>query len=72
MPVPVSLAYSSTQNRVVAASMGGGGGGGKGEHKTAARVLGSGAAGILELVIFHPVDTVAKRLMSYEVGKAGS
>ncbi|KAJ1734594.1 high copy suppressor of abf2 [Coemansia sp. RSA 2049] len=29
-----------------------------------ARVLGSGASGILELFTFHPVDTVAKRLMS--------
>ncbi|KAJ7583039.1 mitochondrial carrier domain-containing protein [Mycena floridula] len=29
-----------------------------------ARVLGSGASGIAELLIFHPVDTVAKRLMS--------
>lgn len=31
-----------------------------------ARLLGSGVAGFSELVIFHPVDTVAKRLMSYE------
>ncbi|KAI9893670.1 MAG: Phosphate metabolism transcription protein [Vezdaea aestivalis] len=29
-----------------------------------ARVLGSGSAGILELAVFHPVDTIAKRLMS--------
>ena len=29
-----------------------------------ARVLGSGSAGVLELLIFHPVDTIAKRLMS--------
>ncbi|KAI8968463.1 mitochondrial carrier domain-containing protein [Mycotypha africana] len=29
-----------------------------------ARFLGSASSGILELVIFHPVDTVAKRLMS--------
>ncbi|GMK60051.1 hypothetical protein CspeluHIS016_0902680 [Cutaneotrichosporon spelunceum] len=29
-----------------------------------ARVLGSGASGIAELIVFHPVDTVAKRLMS--------
>ncbi|KAG1434280.1 hypothetical protein G6F56_014373 [Rhizopus delemar] len=29
-----------------------------------ARFLGSASSGILELIIFHPVDTVAKRLMS--------
>lgn len=29
-----------------------------------ARVLGSGTSGIAELLVFHPVDTVAKRLMS--------
>lgn len=29
-----------------------------------ARLLGSGSAGIAELMIFHPVDTIAKRLMS--------
>lgn len=29
-----------------------------------ARVLGSASAGILELALFHPVDTIAKRLMS--------
>lgn len=29
-----------------------------------ARLLGSGCSGIFELVVFHPVDTVAKRLMS--------
>ena len=29
-----------------------------------ARLLGSGSAGIAELMVFHPVDTVAKRLMS--------
>lgn len=29
-----------------------------------ARILGSGASGIAELLVFHPVDTVAKRLMS--------
>lgn len=50
--------------RVQAASMGGGGVEKSGS--AAARVLGSGAAGVLELALFHPVDTVAKRLMSYE------
>lgn len=29
-----------------------------------ARILGSGASGIAELMVFHPVDTIAKRLMS--------
>ncbi|KAI9009642.1 mitochondrial carrier domain-containing protein [Gaertneriomyces semiglobifer] len=29
-----------------------------------ARILGSGSAGVLELLGFHPVDTVAKRLMN--------
>ncbi|KAK4702517.1 hypothetical protein P7C70_g3709, partial [Phenoliferia sp. Uapishka_3] len=32
-----------------------------------ARLLGSGASGIAELAVFHPVDTVAKRLMSNKV-----
>lgn len=31
-----------------------------------ARLLGSAVAGVSELMIFHPVDTVAKRLMSTE------
>ncbi|ORY43257.1 putative GGC1-protein of the mitochondrial carrier family [Leucosporidium creatinivorum] len=35
-----------------------------GKDSGAARVLGSGTAGIAELALFHPVDTVAKRLMS--------
>jgi hypothetical protein len=30
----------------------------------AARLLGSGTSGVLELLGFHPVDTVAKRLMN--------
>jgi hypothetical protein len=39
----------------------------KGEHGSAlARVLGSGSAGLLELILFHPVDTIAKRLMTNE------
>ncbi|KAG6872156.1 hypothetical protein C0995_012474 [Termitomyces sp. Mi166 len=37
---------------------------GKGNESGAARILGSGTSGIAELLIFHPVDTVAKRLMS--------
>ncbi|EJF65617.1 mitochondrial carrier [Dichomitus squalens] len=36
----------------------------KGSDSGTARVLGSGASGIAELLVFHPVDTVAKRLMS--------
>lgn len=36
---------------------------GKSESGTA-RFLGSASSGILELLLFHPVDTVAKRLMS--------
>ncbi|KAJ3517289.1 hypothetical protein NLJ89_g607 [Agrocybe chaxingu] len=35
-----------------------------GKDSAAARILGSGASGVAELLIFHPVDTVAKRLMS--------
>ncbi|KAF8431263.1 mitochondrial carrier protein [Terfezia claveryi] len=34
------------------------------KESTAARLLGSGCAGISELAVFHPVDTIAKRLMS--------
>ncbi|KAL8815854.1 MAG: hypothetical protein Q9191_008415, partial [Dirinaria sp. TL-2023a] len=34
------------------------------KESPAARLLGSGSAGIAELAIFHPVDTIAKRLMS--------
>jgi len=41
------------------------------KESTAARVLGSGSAGIAELAVFHPVDTIAKRLMSNQ-GKIGS
>ncbi|KAI9661405.1 MAG: hypothetical protein M1831_003138 [Alyxoria varia] len=33
-------------------------------ESAAARLTGAGAAGIAELAVFHPVDTVAKRLMS--------
>lgn len=54
--------------QALAFSMGGGDGQSAGKS-AAARVLGSGSAGVLELALFHPVDTVAKRLMSYEVGR---
>ncbi|MCJ1250014.1 hypothetical protein MMC30_007240 [Trapelia coarctata] len=40
-------------------------------ESTLARLLGSGSAGIAELAIFHPVDTIAKRLMSNQ-GKIAS
>jgi len=36
----------------------------KGKESGTARILGSGASGVAELVVFHPVDTIAKRLMS--------
>ncbi|KAI0075844.1 mitochondrial carrier [Panus rudis PR-1116 ss-1] len=36
----------------------------KGNESGAARILGSGASGVAELLVFHPVDTIAKRLMS--------
>lgn len=38
----------------------------KGEGTAVARFAGAGMAGVLELIIFHPVDTIAKRLMTYE------
>ncbi|KAK0651500.1 mitochondrial carrier domain-containing protein [Cercophora newfieldiana] len=39
---------------------------GQEKESNLARLLGSGSAGIAELAIFHPVDTIAKRLMSNE------
>ncbi|EPQ61100.1 mitochondrial carrier protein [Gloeophyllum trabeum ATCC 11539] len=36
----------------------------KGSESGTARVLGAGTSGVAELLIFHPVDTIAKRLMS--------
>jgi hypothetical protein len=36
----------------------------KGKESHLARLFGSGTSGVLELLGFHPVDTVAKRLMS--------
>ncbi len=35
-------------------------------HSAPAHIFGSGIAGGLELLCFHPVDTVAKRLMAHE------
>ncbi|CAG8480768.1 15769_t:CDS:2 [Cetraspora pellucida] len=37
---------------------------GKQSESGLARLLGSGTSGLLELLVFHPVDTVAKRLMT--------
>ncbi|KAK1085181.1 high copy suppressor of abf2 [Friedmanniomyces endolithicus] len=54
-PIPLGSGSSSTIER----------------ESTAARVLGAGTAGIAELAIFHPVDTIAKRLMSNQ-GKIAS
>ncbi|TPX10584.1 uncharacterized protein E0L32_008470 [Thyridium curvatum] len=39
---------------------------GREKESNLARLLGSGSAGIAELAVFHPVDTIAKRLMSNE------
>lgn len=38
----------------------------KGNRSVIAKVLGSGTAGLSEMIIFHPVDTIAKRLMTLE------
>lgn len=57
MSPPVSIASSSAKNVK--------------KESTIARLLGSGSAGIAELAIFHPVDTIAKRLMSNQ-GKVTS
>ncbi|TPX62239.1 hypothetical protein CcCBS67573_g08848 [Chytriomyces confervae] len=44
--------------------MGGHGSNKNGNESLTSRLLGSGLSGILELVCFHPVDTIAKRLMT--------
>ncbi|KAJ3228580.1 hypothetical protein HDU81_006091 [Chytriomyces hyalinus] len=44
--------------------MGGHGSSKNGNESLTSRLLGSGLSGILELVCFHPVDTIAKRLMT--------
>ncbi|KAH8107445.1 mitochondrial carrier protein [Phellopilus nigrolimitatus] len=46
--------------------------GGKGKESGTARILGSGTSGIAELLVFHPVDTIAKRLMSNKSKIAGN
>jgi hypothetical protein len=43
-----------------------------GKGSALARVGGSAIAGVCELLLFHPVDTVAKRLMSYQVHSAAA
>ncbi|PMD38994.1 mitochondrial carrier [Hyaloscypha variabilis F] len=48
----------------IAAAKGGSASGDYKKESTLARLLGSGSAGIAELAVFHPVDTIAKRLMS--------
>ncbi|PAV23463.1 mitochondrial carrier [Pyrrhoderma noxium] len=45
---------------------------GKGKDSAAARILGSGTSGIAELLVFHPVDTIAKRLMSNKSAVSGN
>ncbi|KAJ1338282.1 putative mitochondrial carrier protein YHM1/SHM1 [Microdochium nivale] len=45
---------------------------GKEKESNMARLLGSGSAGIAELAVFHPVDTIAKRLMSNQTKISGS
>ncbi|KAG0226724.1 Mitochondrial GTP/GDP carrier protein 1 [Actinomortierella wolfii] len=46
---------------------------GKSKHSESgiARLCGSGTSGFLELMIFHPIDTVAKRLMSNQTRIGG-
>jgi len=44
--------------------MGYGGGDKKAGKSSAPYVIGSATAGILEIILFHPIDTIAKRLMN--------
>jgi hypothetical protein len=39
---------------------------GKPKGSFLSRILEAGSIGILELVLFHPIDTTAKRLMTFE------
>ncbi|KAI8913567.1 mitochondrial carrier domain-containing protein [Gorgonomyces haynaldii] len=43
---------------------------GKRNESATARIIGSASSGILELLVFHPVDTVAKRLMNNQTQKS--
>jgi len=45
--------------------------GGSAKETTMARIVGAGTAGIAELIVFHPVDTIAKRLMSNQTKVSG-
>jgi hypothetical protein len=54
---------SQKEGYVIACSAHGSGGV---SGKSEARLIGSAVAGVSELLIFHPVDTVAKRLMTNE------
>jgi len=42
------------------------------DSKLQARVVATGAAGVMELMLFHPVDTVAKRLMNNQLELKGN
>lgn len=53
-----------THAAVVATSPTNSGDNGAPQRNSYARVAGSACAGVSELLLFHPVDTVAKRLMS--------
>jgi hypothetical protein len=51
--------------QVIQVGHGGHGGGGKKKSEDSMPyVIGSSVSGILEVIIFHPIDTIAKRLMS--------
>mmetsp|Transcript_3047 Transcript_3047/g.6171 ORF Transcript_3047/g.6171 Transcript_3047/m.6171 type:complete len:320 (+) Transcript_3047:233-1192(+) len=58
----MSIRTSMNHQPAVVATSAPSGGGGKGP----ARMMGAAVAGVSELLIFHPVDTVAKRLMMTE------
>jgi hypothetical protein len=57
------MTKNNNENQQVVATSPAHGGDGKG-GKGIARVVGGATSGALELIFFHPVDTVAKRLMS--------
>ena len=60
MSVPSKESEVKSHEPVVATSHGSAGG------KFGARMIGSTIAGVSELFLFHPVDTIAKRLMTNE------
>lgn len=57
----MTVKHTNQSDKITATSAVGTSGG-----TTKARILGSAIAGVSELCIFHPVDTIAKRLMSTE------